>query len=650
MKRLIFLTLIVIASLPSDALSQVYSTKKDLSKKELKTYRKAIDASRASKYEEAHKLFDEVLKKKPDLVEAHLRKGSLYFHQKEYEAANTQFQKAISLAPEFDPEMYYSAGLVLHTLQKYDQAAYHFEAYLDRDITNKRKIKKAAKYLDNSRFAHEAVQNPVPFEPQRLSNAINSDRLEYTPMPSIDGQSLVFTRRIGGQEDFYISTKDSSGHYTAAQPIDDLNTPYNEGAHTLSADGKIMIFTSCDRRDSEGGCDLYYTRRKNGTWIEPINMGPVINSPAWESQPSLSSDGQILYFSSNRKGGLGGNDIWVSVRAGDRNGWTKPVNLGAPINTMGNDESPFIHADGYTLYYRSNGLPGMGDFDMYVARRGANAISWSAPKNLGYPINTIGNEGALSVSLDGTTAYFTSDADDLDDERRSDLDIYTFEMPPHARPQLATYLKVHIVDAVTGAPISTKHITLSDAESGEQRSTHVSYEDGTFVTSLPTGHSYSLSIEADGYLFQSRHFNLSEAKDKLDPFILKVEMIPVPVADTPDLVYDTPVALNNIFFKVGSADLKEVSMIEINRLAQLLSKNESLRIRILGHTDSTGSEEDNLALSQDRAKAVYQALIDAGIDASRLSYQGLGESDPIDTNDTAAGRQNNRRTEFILIR
>lgn len=630
--------------------AQDYTERKDLSKKEMKKYRKAVDASRSNDIDKALKYFQDVIKSKPDFVEAYLRVGSLYYNLAEFDKSNENFQKAISLAPEFDPEMYYSAGLVLHKLEKYDAAAYHFESYLDRNTSNKRKRAKAEKLMINSNFAFKAMANPVPYAPKKLSEAVNTFYNEYTPLPTIDGGALIFTRRLDSGEDFFVSEIDSIGNFTESYDITSLNTDFDEGAHTLSADGNTMIFTACGRRDSHGGCDLYYAELVDGAWDEPRNLGPVINTPAWESQPTLSADGQLLYFASNRKGSLGGKDIWVSVRAGDRNGWTMPINLGAPINTTSNDGSPFLHADGQTLYFRSDGHPGMGDFDMYMSRRGDNAISWSTPVNLGYPINTIADEGALTISLDGKTAYFASDLAYIDDKENRNLDIYSFELPQEVRPTLTTYLKVNVVDAVSKEPLKIDSIEMTSGDDGTLLSTYATDMSGSFTTTLPVGDSYALSIENDGYLFQSRFFDLDTVASAIAPYILTIEMVPVPAAVTSDIVYNIPVVLNNIFFETGSALLKDISNREIERLATTLQNKEDIKIRITGHTDNVGDAAANQKLSENRAKAVYDALVSLGVSPTRLSYAGLGETTPITSNDTASGRQQNRRTEFILVK
>ena len=643
------LSTILLSCLAMMAFAQDYTERKDITKKEVKKLREAINSGRSNGTDKAIKVFDKLLKKYPDFVEIYLRKGSIHYQKKEYLKAKESFLAAIAKAPEFDPEMYFSTALTLHALEEYGAAGFYFEGYLERGATNKRKEAKARRMMQNSNFAHEALQNPVTTQFDKLPASINTSAREYGATESIDGESILFVRRDSHSDELMVATKDGDD-YLVGPAFAEFDEFAEIGTFSFSANGKFVVFTSCNNRNGFGGCDLYYSRIKNGQWIAPRNMGLVINTPAWESQPSLSADGSALYFSSNRKHGLGGKDIWVSLRGGDRNGLTMPINLGANINTKENEESPFIHADGYTLYFRSNGLPGMGDFDNYFSTRKGDHLSWTKATNMGYPINTLGHDGGLTVSLDGERGYTSTDREFLENRStNTNLEVFTFPIPEYAKPILTTYLKVNVVDALTKKPISANKIDLADGESGAILSRNEA-EDGVFITSLPTGRSYGLSVEMEDYIFQSRYFDLAGINNALDPYVITVEMVPVPKAESPDIVYDTPVVLNNIFFETGSSKLKDVSMVEINRLSEILKSQPTLKICIKGHTDKVGSSSANKKLSEDRAKAVYNALATNGIELSRLSYTGVGEANPIDTNDTDAGRKSNRRTEFILIR
>lgn len=309
------------------------------------------------------------------------------------------------------------------------------------------------------------------------------------------------------------------------------------------------------------------------------------------------------------------------------------------INTTGSDETPFIHPDGKTLYFRSNGRIGMGGFDMYVSRYDEELGEWGEPMNLGYPINTTGSEGGLIVSLDGTKAYYSSDSGS------DNVNIYEFELYPEARPLPVTYVKIQVIDAITGNPLEVD-VTI-DNQAKKTSETIVTGIDGMRLVALPTRAKYGCSIEKEGYLFFSEHFDLDSISTAIDPFRLEVALIPI---EEETLVEEKPIVLNNIFFKFGSAELEPTSYPEINRLMKLLNTQGQFNITIIGHTDNIGNEEDNLKLSSDRAQSVQQALIDGGISPDRITYVGKGEHDPIAINETPEGRRKNRRTEFILSR
>ena len=475
-------------------------------------------------------------------------------------------------------------------------------------------------------------------------------------MPSLtaDGEKLVFVRVVGRQEDFYLSQK-KNGRWEEAIPLENINHPQlSEGAQSIAANGKSIVFTACERKEGMGRCDLYIAEMKNGQWQPARNLGSPINTKGWESQPSLSADGNTLYFVSDRQGGQGLIDLWVS-RKDTAGHWGEPQNLGPTINTAEREQAPFIHPDGQTLYFMSDGHPGLGGFDIYFSRLQPDG-SWGTPQNLGYPINTEANEGAFIVSLDGATAYFSTDRagvlDSLMPEDRKLLrrasDIYSFELYPEARPQPVTYVKAIVREAGTRRPLIAEvdFIKLKSGQSHVQAQTD---EEGEFLVVLPMGEDYALNVSKPGYLFHSENFALAEASSLTEPFLLEIELSPIsePTAGEPAA---KPVILKNVFFETASAALRPESTAELTRLKDLLEDNPGLAIRINGHTDNVGSEEDNQLLSENRAKAVYDFLVEKGIPEERLQYKGYGESKPIATNYTAEGRQQNRRTEFEVVR
>ena len=364
---------------------------------------------------------------------------------------------------------------------------------------------------------------------------------------------------------------------------------------------------------------------------------------------------RLLYFASNREGGKGLKDIWLTYRRASGK-WAKPINLGAPINTPYDAGAPYYHPDGNSLYFMSSGHPGMGGFDLFLSRRNEEG-AWGSIENLGYPINTKGNEGALFITLDGKTAYFARDGLQLDQPTQppsppnTEPDIFTFELPEQVRATPVTYIKAIVKDGATKELLVDATIELIELSSGVVLSNSKSDEQGSFLTCLPLGNDYALNVNKTRYLFHSENFSLSEQSSLSDPYQLNIALYPIPetttaVAAIPEKA--TPIILKNVFFESGSAALKSISVTELTRLKELLEEHPTLNIQINGHTDTVGSDTDNLRLSEQRAKAVQDYLIQEGIATSRLSYKGYGESQPIDTNDTEMGRQNNRRTEFVV--
>lgn len=644
-KYLFFLALVCFSG--ATLKGQSYTTTKTAAKKAQKQYSKAKEYVRARDFNKALNALDKALEDQSDFINAVLLRASIQFDQKEYEQAEKGFQQATQLAPDYDNFAWFQLGVTQWKLKKFDSAATQMSRFLQGKIRQASLRSEAEQYLRNASFAAKATENPVRFDPQPLSSAINtSDADETLPVPTADGSTLIYTRRYQRQEDLYFSQKEN-GEWQPGQPIPGVNTPMNEGAQSISADGKTIVFTVCNRRGDFGSCDLYISENRDGQWTRPENMGPVINSPSWESQPALSSDGRLMYFASDRNGGQGKRDIWFSQR--QKNGaWTAPKNLGATINTGLNDQAPFIHPDGLSLYFMSDGHPGMGGSDLFLTRKIKNE-EWQQPQNLGFPINTEANEGAISISLDGQTAYFTSDQ--LKEGAR-DNDLYTFEMPPEIRPKPVTYVKAKVVEQGNSRPLIA-NVELTDLNTGQLFANTVTDRDGTFLICLPSGNNYALNVEKKGYAFYSENFALEDGLQVEEPFLIEVALIPIPkvvVREEAPEESSEPIVLKNVFFETGSAQLLDASQQELDRLYRLLTDNPDMRIQINGHTDNVGEEENNQVLSENRAKAVFDYLLEKGIAEERLAYKGFGENEPIASNDSEEGRQQNRRTEFVILK
>lgn len=622
-----------------------------LNANELKLYNDAKVAAQKGDLKKSNAKFTDLLKTQPQFVEGILRLASNYFTAKDFAKAESLFSSAISVDPEFDTEMYYSMAMSQVSQNKYLDAANSFDEYLKREKVKNDKIAKATSLRDNLRFKDYALKNPVSFEPINLGPNINSSYLEYSPSIAVDGSSIIFTRNIQrkndfiGQEDFYISLVDSLG-FRPATPIESLNTGGNEGAFALSSNGKYIVFTACDRKDAFGGCDLYYSMFMDGEWTIPVNMGHKVNSAAWDSQPTLSADGRTLYFSSNRKGSIGAADIWMTYR-NENNAWVTPINLGPEINSTGRDETPFLHADGQTLYFRSNGRPGMGDFDIYYSRKDFTTNKWTEPQNIGYPINTEGAEGSFVVSTDGETAYFASDVDYKTGEKLNQLDLYMAKLYEKARPRPSNYVKGTIRDINSGQLLKST-VIIKNLDLNTEVFKFDTDDDGFFITGITAGYNYACIVQKDGYVYYTKNFDLTEVILLPEPYRLDIKLIPI-ITTTNDTIAKS-IVLQNIFFSTGSAELLPTSDTEIALLTKMMNESPKVKILITGHTDNVGNDEANMELSLNRAKSVALALEKSGIDPSRIKYEGKGETIPRDTNDTPQGRQNNRRTEFIILK
>lgn len=629
--------------------AQTFTTKDNASEKIQKLYQKARHYSAGEQYKDALEELKKIFKEDSTFIDGYLLWGDIQFDSQKYEDAAQAYKKVLQIYPDYNLTVNYRLAMSFFNQEKYEESIPFFESFLKSGNKNADLQRKATQRIGNARFAATAIKNPVPFQPAKLSANINTPYPEYLPSLTVDGQFLVYTAIIKGQEDFYYSEK-INGEWQLGKPIENINTTDNEGAQNISADGKLLVFTACGRQDGVGSCDIYFSVSRNGKWTKPRNLGVPVNSKDWESQPSLSADGNELYFASKRAGTLGGSDLWMSRRQSNGT-WGNPQNLGKQVNTPEDDQAPFLHPDGQTLYFMSQGHPGMGGFDLYFSKRNADG-SWGVPKNLGYPINTKANEGALVVNLDGTTAYFATDEPDKTNAQmlaRKNLDIYSFTLYPEARPNPVTYVKAKVIDANTKLPLVAK-VEITDLKTDQVYTSSQTDVEGTFLVCLPQGKDYALNVAKEQYLFHSENFDLSEQNSIKEPFLLEIELVPITevVADgSPGKA--KPVVLKNVFFETASASLRSESKAELNRLKRLLDENPKLKIRINGHTDNVGADKDNLTLSEKRAKSVYDFLAQQGIVAARLSYKGFGESQPISTNDTPQGRQVNRRTEFEAV-
>ena len=626
---------------------QSYSTN---NKKAIKLFEEAKLASNNSLYSKSLQLLDEAIALDATFLEAYLLNSDIYQELDSVPLQIKSLEAAIRINTSKYPKLHFTLGNAYYRSGIYQKAVDSFTKYLEAPDKKGAFVSRARQNIEKCAGAVNLLKKPVPFNSKNLGSNINSPDDEYWPSLTVDGKMIIFTRLLGAgslngksrttaQEDFYFSQLDSN-KWQPSEPLSSINTAYNEGAQSISSDGKLLFFTACSREDGIGSCDIYFSRNKNGAWSVPQNVGEPVNSMAWESQPSISANGESLFFVSSRKGGKGGMDIWKCNLLGfSYEGtpvWTKAVNMGDSVNTPGNENSPFIHPDNKTLYFASDNWPGLGGYDMFYCRR-ENNLLWSKPHNIGYPINSYKDEQGLVVDASGKNAYYSSDR-----PGSQRMDIYSFEIHRDARPTPVSYVKGKVVDSESGEPLcaSVELMDLNDSTSyikGES-----CWEEGEFLMSLPLGKEYAFTVSKEGYLFYSENFQLKEKMEFIDPYILEIKLKKIEIGGS--------VVLRNVFFNTASHELLPASKSELKRLIDLLITNKTLFIELEGHTDNVGSEEMNLGLSERRANEVYTYLVGKGIEASRMVFKGYGYSRPINSNETPEGRALNRRTEFKITR
>ena len=644
MRRIFFLILVFAASLHQvDGQQSQLSTR---NKRAEKYFFTAIDAYRAGNLSKALNDLNRAVETDPLFTEAFILRGDVYADLRQPDQAIDSYQSAIMTNNPFAPSLYMILAGVQQNAGRYGDARLNYIRFIESQGIPESKKQQAEKGVMACDFALDAMAHPVPFSPVNMGDSINTPYDEYINAITADEERLYFTRKNPRnamtidrsqefEEDFYFAVRQDTTWRYAQSLGTPINTHGNEGALSISPDGKYLFFAACNREDGFGSCDLYWSRWVDNHWSLPENLGPTVNSPQWDSQPSFSSDGKTLYFASKRSGGKGSSDIWITHLQSGGN-WSVPENLGDSVNTSQEEMAPFIHPDDQTLYFSSKGHRGMGGLDLFFCRKNRDD-RWGSPVNLGYPINTHAEEITLVVNSKGNMAFISSDK--LGGKGRQD--VYEFPLYDKARPLLTTYFKGVVYDEETKSRLDAR-FELTDLEQmkliAESRSDRVT---GEFLLVLPTERNYGLNVSREGYLFYSENFPLTGNGDLSKPFIKNIPLKPIKVGEK--------VVLKNIFFDTDQYSLKDQSMVELDKLVDFLKKNPKLKIEISGHTDNIGTSVHNLELSQNRAKAVFDFLSGHGIDGKRMTYKGYGFNEPVDSNDTESGRANNRRTEFKVI-
>ncbi|MFZ6010861.1 MAG: OmpA family protein [Bacteroidota bacterium] len=615
------------------------------SKKAIELYTEADNFRVRGQFSQAIALLNQALDKDKEFVEAYYRLGIVYMSVKEFPTAIQHFEKGLTYTndPRKQKVFWFDLGESYFTVGDYDKAEKVITDFLKVELQNKQKIDRATLLLKNVEFAKENKEIASRYKLKVLSDTINAFVMQYFPVLTADQQEMIFTRRLGNgpneDEDLVLSRKTAGGRWNEPQSISkNINTRLNEGTCTISADGRKLIFTSCVGREGHGSCDLYESRKIGNDWTEPKNLGSNVNSADWESQPSLSADGRTLYFVSDRRGGAGRRDIWVTTLS-EKGAWTRAKNIGKPINTVYDEISPFIHVNNKILYFASNGLVGFGGYDIFSSERDTSK-TWSNPVNIGAPINNHEDQFSLFITADGKKGYYSHE--EYKSAGYSTSKIYEMEIPEENQIKFkSNYVKGIVRDKQTREVLSAKIELINLASNVVESLVESDSLSGEYLMVLTQGAEYALYVNKKGYLFQSLNFNYSEIKN-YEPIVLNIDLEKAREGST--------AVLKNLFFDVDKYDLKEKSITELHKIIRFLEDNPQFRVEISGHTDNSGSLQYNRELSLKRAQSVYNFLKANGVAQTRLLTKGFGPDKPIADNTTEDGRQLNRRIEFKILK
>jgi outer membrane protein OmpA-like peptidoglycan-associated protein len=582
-------------------------------------------------------LYEKIIKQNKNQAEYYWLLDDIFKHTKQHPKRIALLQKAIkNKKTSFPEQTIEKLGLAYFDSGNYDEAVLTFKQ-LKQTPTIKR-------YIAQCETAKTLRNNPIETTISVMGNQINTpyDNIwpgitadeEVFSFTVVEGKTTPFSNLYSIQEDIYQSYKLNNNWQQANRLPSPINTPDNEGSQHFSADGRYMFFVGCNRKDGKGSCDIYYSINNGGTFSTPINPGEPLNTSFWESTPSFSACGNFIYFASNRPGGIGGKDIWqcqVSILPSGKLSFFNVLNLGERINTNYDEISPFIHSDNMHLYFSSTGHSGMGGFDVFLATK--DSISqWNAVKNIGYPINTASDEIGFVVAASGTKAYLSSNQHA--DTQHLNKQLYEITLPESLQPKKMKTVKGIVLDKKTKQPLQA-NIEVFDFDTQKTISRTISdTKTGLFTAIIPSENQVGLFAKKQQYLVSSERIDSSSSAF----YTIELQKIEK----------GTSFVLRNIYFDFDSYELLTNSYAELNRLIEFLQLNASVQIAISGHTDNLGSNTYNIALSTQRARSVYNYLVQKGIDSSRLRFEGKGAENPIEDNNTENGRSKNRRIEFII--
>lgn len=665
--KYIFVLTFCLALIPLACIAQddENSCEPQIKKKTQKLFDQAIDELKRGGYYECSRLLAEATEEQPEFIKAwwviadvNNRPTNRIRNSKK---AMEAYKMVIELCPSYeDYYAYFYLAKLCYDKQEFSDAHQYFEAFLSSktDKIQEKHFDEAKKMSAYSKFYADVLANKVPFEPKKLPG-VSTELDEYLAVITPDNEYAYFTRkmpekRIGavGSGDTrierFIMAQRSNGIFDIGAPLDyPFNQQPNEGGASLTVDNHELFYTRCVLLPNKYfNCDISYSKFENGRWSEIDALPNEINTQdSWESMPTISSDGKTLIFISDRAGGLGGYDLYISQRNVEGK-WSKAVNMGPIINTAGHEKAPFLHSDSKTLYFSSsdrydeklaqtfNGHMGLGGFDIFFARMDDNG-NWSIPKNLGSPINTENSEIGFFVSTDGRTGYFTSN--NLNGDKS--WDIYYFDLYSEARPQKVLLVKGTLKEELTNELVKDAVVEIKNIKTKEISEIPVDKETGEYAAIMLFNSDFTMTVKKEGYTYVTKYI-AEDAPEYQIPIKVDIQMKPIQLGKA--------YTLEDIYFDSDSDNLTEKSKKVIEGFVEFMVENPKVKIEIQGHTDDVGSDEYNIKLSENRAHTVFNILVEKGIETNRMKYKGYGESQPIADNKTEEGRGMNRRTIFVI--
>ncbi len=630
-------------------------------KKAKKCYDNGLKDLRNNNTGSAINNFLRALDHEDEYADAHYRLGRIFFQQMRAKDAEKHLKRVIAICPDFNAEVYFFLARIAFGRNDYSETVTYLEEFL-KDVE---RIKRDSDYdnavqmLDQARFMAKVFGQKVPFSPYKVMD-ISTPEDEYLGIISHDGELALFTRRIKSQSgkgavswsekyiEIFKMARKNKDRFDSGEPMPPpFNMSGNQGGATITARNDEIYITICnniklDNKLIYNNCDIYYSKLVYGDWTPLEKVEGINYDHTWESQPSVSADGKTLYFVSDRPGGFGGSDIYVSYR--DENSqWGRPVNLGSRINTPGHEKTPFIHTDSRTLYFSSAdrvdesdslhpGQRGLGGYDIFFSRN-QNGV-WIKPVNLGYPINSEADDLSFFVSTNGNTGYFSSN----NIEGSGGYDLYAFDLYPEARPEKVLFVTGEVRDE-SDNPVFDSKIELRNVGTDEVIQVDVDPINARYVAIALFNNDFVLTVKKADHIYQSRLIDRDSSMFQA-PVEINFEMEKVETGKS--------YQLHDIYFDINQYQVSEKSRFILNEFVAFLNDNPSIRVAIHGHTDNMGDDAMNLELSKRRAQSVYEYLVSRGIIPSRLSSQGFGKTRPVADNSTEEGRARNRRTEFVI--